>query len=294
MTRYGVGGLLTMVAAALFMGGLAAQLGVAQAEPKPILGAMLAGKPGETVTIFSVQKGFPAALGGLREGDEILALNDVELDDPAEMATIVREQGGEISMFRVRRDTEELFVAVKPWMTPDPGRDAELFPYAEDDEGAPTSALAARIDGRDYPLIERGGVFKLERFLGLEAPKGRVAFRARVETCDEIERLAGPIAQPTGDPMHRLTSVRSLLFDFDLARAERVACVAYMRKNDLSLSSPVVVIAGRFVEDAAAAYSSGGSMLLIDAVKFDHRHVTLGERLVSVFTLMGETGLLGE
>lgn len=278
---------LLVAAAALFLATAAA------AGPRYLIGVGLSGDDEAGVSVSHVEPGSPAATAALEAGDRILQVNQAEIAAPEQVIAALQGRESGVSLLRVKRGETVFFAPVRPERWPDPDRDAALFPY-QDDAGAPRSALSARIAGRDYPVLESAEVFNWAKMLGVDAPTGRVAFRARLARCGDLATLRGVVQQPGAGLLYPIRSARSPLFDFDVAQAEKAACEAYMEANGLSWSSPRVVIAGRFVDDAEARVSEGGMVLLVDAALFDHGHVTLGEQLWSAVQLVESVGLLGE
>lgn len=271
-------------AAAAILFGLVAGSVAAPVEAKPIIGVALVDEDGDAARILRVRRGFPGAEAGLAEEDVIVAVNGAATDGAEETAEAIAGSAVGAIRLTVRRDAETLDIAVTPWRAPDPALDAELFPYASPPAEGVGTALRARVDGRDYEVVSAGAVFTLAR--SFNADNGflgrRVAFRARVVNCDALAGAPAALSQPNSSPLYSFEPVQSLLFDPIAAEEERLKCEAYMERNGLDLSSPVVVIAGRLAQDEERVFSYGGTVLLVDAMLFDNNHVTLGEQVVGL------------
>lgn len=269
-------------------------LSTQSALAKPLIGVTLVEHKGAAAKVKRVRAGYPASSAGLRAGDLIVAVGGAAPDGAAATARAIGDSAdGAPLRLKIQRRNKTLSVVLAPWASPDPKRDAELFPYPlKPVEG---SALKARIDGRDYEVTSSDLVFTFGRAVGSDASflGRRLTFRARVMNCDQLAGAPRRLFQPSASPLFEFEPAQSLLFDPKRADAQRQRCVTYMRQRNLSLSSPVVVVAGRFAYDQSGLFSKGGSVFLVDAILFDNNHVSLGgqvvglvdmiERVVSVF-----------
>lgn len=290
-------GVLVLFAALVWVGAAAAQSPDA-GERRPVIGAALA--PAETRddvagVVTDVRPGYPAALAGLQVGDLIESVDGVALRSPADAAAALAAFGAadapDTLRLGVLRAGAALSVDVTPWLTPDPARDAALFPYPDD--APPQTAFMARIADGDYAHVSPGRVFSAMRVFGLDDSllNRRIAFRARVRSCGDIAALRGPAETPDAEISPGLELIPSLLFDPTAAAEQRTLCAAHFEASGLLYSSPLVVVAGRFVDDADAMLSEGGEIFLADAVLFDHATVSMGEEIVSFVELMARMGL---
>ena len=275
-----------------------AVLGVAAAPSggagaKPLIGVSLIEHDQAAAEVYRVRPGFPAARAGLEEGDLILDVDGVELKSAEDVAAAISkaiewsEDGkteGVAKSLHVRRGDETFYLVIRPWITPNAALDAELFPYPSPSVSESGTALKARIADRDYDIVSAQAVFTLLRSIGVDNSfQGRrVAFRARVLNCDQLAGGPTELAQPGSSPLYTFTPAQSLLFDPKAAEVERLKCETYFDQNNLDLSSPIVVIAGRLTTDEKAVMSQGGPILLVDAVLFDNSHVTLGDQVMGL------------
>ncbi|MCI4664343.1 MAG: PDZ domain-containing protein [Neomegalonema sp.] len=273
-----------MIATALLCAGLGAI-----AKAKPLIGVALVDDGAKGAKILRVRPGFPADRAGLRAGDYIVGVNETAPKTARAAAAAIAAATDAPAKMRVARRGKMLDVTISPWVTPNPKLDAELFPYPDPKSVKAGTALKARIAERDYEIVSSAAVFTMARSFGAdESFKGRrIAFRARVDHCGHLAGAPKELAQPSSSPLYSFPPAQSLLFDPAAAAAERAKCDAYMKKHELDLSSPIVVIAARLTIDDKKVFSkSGGPVMLIDAMLFDNRHVTLGEQVLGVVELV--------
>lgn len=267
---------------------------------RPIVGLALEFVDGDDARsagqIVAIEAGYPADLAGLQVGDLIVAVDGAPATSTQDLIDGIRAAAGGLDSDSVEigvvRAGEALSFDVAPWITPDPERDAALFPYPESQ--GPSTALLARIGLHDYELIAPPRVFSTLRAIGLDSSLNdrRIAFRVRLASCGELASLRRGALAPTADLSPELALTPSLLFDRARADAERAACDAYFEAHDLRFSTPVAVLAGRFVADVEGHFGDAGATLfLTDAALFDQRHVTLGAEIVSLVELMARLGL---
>lgn len=279
----------------------------ADAETRRVIGAIMDAHPDGGARVISVQKGFPAAVGGLQPGDRVLAAGDTAVADPDALSAALSAGSETAVLLQVSRPVSSgyatVFVGVRPWRAPDAALDAALFAYPEAQSAEAAEArrarFSARLGGRDYALLDAGRVFNLEGAIGLRsfapsetAAGDRVAFRARVARCSEILHLSEKLYEPGAGLFYSQVTVRSLLFDFETAGRERAACDAYFEERSLELSNPVVMVTGRFVRDPERRYTESGELLLVDQVFFDNRHVTFMAQIAEIVRVADGFGLL--
>lgn len=269
-------------AAAALLVGVALLASVTDAPARVLIGVTLGEHADAAAVIQRVRAGYPADAAGLRRGDLIIEVDGVPPAGAEAAARAITERSDGPTRLLIRRDGAAFEATILPWATPDPTRDAALFPYPEDPEALAGTALRARIAERDYEIVSPAAVFTLARSFNADSSMvgRRVAFRARVMNCDMLAGAPPTLYQPGSSPLYEFSPTQSLLFDPEAAAAEKARCDAYMDANGLKLSSPVVVIAGRFAVDENRVLSSGGPVLLVDAVLFDQNHVSLGSQVV--------------
>ncbi len=277
-----------VLAAALLTALVLAASAVAPAAARVLIGVTLIEHDRAPAEIQRVRAGYPAAAAGLRPGDLVLEVNGAAPDGAEATARAITASGDEPVLLVLRRGGERVEATILPWATPDPERDAALFPYPAPEDAPIGTSLRARIAERDYDIVSPEAVFTLERAFGADQAMigRRVAFRARAINCDAIAGAPPTLYPPNNSPLNEFRPAQSLLFDPRAAEAERARCEAYMRERGLDLSSPVVVVAGRFVLDEGRVFSSGGPVLLVDAVLFDNTHVSLGMQVIGFIDVL--------
>lgn len=259
---------------------VACALSAGPASARTLIGVTLVEHRQAPAEIQRVRAGYPASAAGLRAGDLILEVNGVAPIGAEAAARAITSTEDGPTQLQIRREREVFEITILPWSTPNPALDEALFPYP--DPAPVGSTLRARIAERDYEVVTPNAVFTLSRSIGSDrAMLGRrVAFRARVMNCDVVSGAPPALYQPSSSPLYEFRPIQSLLFDPVAAEEERAKCDRYMRANGLDLSSPIVVVAGRFVLDEERVFSHGGPVLLVDAMLFDNNHVSLGAQVV--------------
>ncbi len=161
---------------------------------QPFVGIALSEKDGDIV-VERVVPGSPAARAGIQEGDVIEAVDDTSVQDPAEVAEIVRgTERGDILTFHVRRDGDEHEIPVQVRLRPAPSEAGG--------DGPRSSLLDEFVEFFPLPnLRERLGEL-FERFIGasitfLEDEGEQVTLRLVAGTIGEVSD-DGIVVSPSG------------------------------------------------------------------------------------------------
>ncbi len=91
--------------------------------PQPVEGDL-----GETarirdvkVAVYPVGEDTPAALAGIKQGDEVVAINGIEISEVDQLVDVINEHKGEETAFSILRGSEELEITATPRENPPEG-----------------------------------------------------------------------------------------------------------------------------------------------------------------------------
>jgi len=96
----------------------------------------------KSVMIGEVVEGAPASLAGLRIGDIVLRVDDVEMTSPKQLSEYIHQHLGQEIVFVVKRGTEELKIPVTPRLE---------WPEGQGPVGIGIESVASKISLQRYP-----------------------------------------------------------------------------------------------------------------------------------------------
>jgi regulator of sigma E protease len=138
---------------------------------------------GFETTVVEVVEGSPADEAGLRAGDHVLQVEDLRSDDYEQLRDAIRARPDEPTSLVVRRDGEDLTLAMTPEANEDP-QTGEIFgtvgfiPDLRQERFGPIEALERALIGQPDPAAAHPGglvpmfVGSLEAFLNVFSPGG--------------------------------------------------------------------------------------------------------------------------